>query len=235
MTDEPTDSQVEMPAPIPRETGMATLSTYEDDTRLVAALRRKDEAAFSALVERYHAAMIRLAMIYVGERDIAEDVVQETWIGVLRGLAGFEGRSSLKTWIFRILTNRAKTRAQREGRYVAFSPLDSLSEDEPSVDPDRFLGPDNARWQDHWGLDPVSWEGLPEERLLSQETRAVIQKTIDALPPGQHQVITLRDIDGWGSAEVCNVLEISETNQRVLLHRARAKVRRALEAYFGEH
>jgi RNA polymerase sigma-70 factor (ECF subfamily) len=207
---------------------------YPDESALIAALRQGDERAFAALVEQYHAALVRLAMVYVSDRAAAEDAAQETWLGVLRGLARFEGRSSLKTWIFTILTNRAKTRAQREARTLPFSALDDPEADEPSVAPERFLPPDHPRWPNEWAENPDRWANLPEERLLSQETLARIRKAIEALPPTQRQVITLRDVEGWSSGEVCNVLEISETNQRVLLHRARSKVRQALERYFAE-
>ena len=167
--------------------------------------------------------------MYVQEREVAEEVVQETWLGVLHGLDRFEGRSSLKTWIFSILTNSAKTRAQREGRSIPFSQLetdDVPDSDEPSVAPERF-----NPVSDHWAVHPDSRDDVPEMRLLSQETQDVIHRAIQALAPNQRKVITLRDIEGWSSDEVCNVLEISETNQRVLLHRARAAVRSVLEQY----
>jgi RNA polymerase sigma-70 factor, ECF subfamily len=202
-----------------------------NESGLINALRMGDEAAFTMLVEQYYDSMVRIAMIYVPDKAIAEDVVQETWIGVLRGLDRFEGRSSLKTWIFTILTNRAKTRAQREGRYVplTFSGDGEAEDNEPTVDQERF------RDEGHWWPEqkPGSWEGVPEDRLLAQETLRVIQDAIAQLPPGQQQVIRLRDVDGWSSAEVCNVLDITETNQRVLLHRARSKVRQALEQYLS--
>lgn len=198
-----------------------------DDLRTVEALRGGDEAAFTRLITAYHSAMLRLAAIFVSDRAVAEEVVQETWLAVLQGISRFEGRSSLKTWLFRILTNRAKTRAQREGRYVPLSTLDDLDA-EPSASPERF-DPTG-----HWANAPQSWDEVPEDRLLSEETRALIQEAIDALPPNQREVITLRDIEGWGSEEVCNVLGISETNQRVLLHRARSRVRQALEYYLAE-
>lgn len=204
-----------------------------DDLRTVEALRSGDEAAFTMLITEYHGAMLRLATIFVSDRAVAEEVVQDTWIAVLQGIGRFEGRSSLKTWLFRILTNRAKTRAQREGRYVPLSTLDD-PDAEPAVSPERFHPADYPTWAHHWASDPQSWDEIPEDRLLSQETRAVIQKAIDALPPNQREVITLRDIEGWSSEEVCNVLGISETNQRVLLHRARSRVRQALEHYLSE-
>jgi RNA polymerase sigma-70 factor (ECF subfamily) len=205
----------------------AQSSSSEAD--LIAALRNGDEAAFTALVEQYYTSMVRIAMIYVPDQAIAEDVVQETWIGVLRGLDRFEGRSSLKTWIFTILTNRAKTRAQRESRYVplALAGDDEAEDSEPVITPERFSS------EGHWSENPATWDAIPEDRLLSQETLALIDQAINELPQGQREVIRLRDIEGWSSAEVCNVLDISETNQRVLLHRARSKVRRALEQYLA--
>ncbi|HCO02980.1 MAG TPA: RNA polymerase subunit sigma-24, partial [Actinobacteria bacterium] len=171
--------------------------------------------------------MVRLALNYVPSRAVAEEVVQETWLGVLEGIDRFEGRSSLKTWIFRILMNRAMTRGQRERRSVPFSALfDPLNEpSEPSVDPSRFLGSGDPN-AGGWGVPPRRWDEIPEDRLLSRETFALIRAAIDTLPPHQREVITLRDVEGWTSVEVCNVLQVSETNQRVLLHRARTKVRR---------
>jgi len=189
------------------------------------------------LVERYSPSMLRIAQLYTPSRAVAEDVVQETWVGVLQGLDRFEGRSSLKTWIFRILTNRAKTRGQRERRSIPFSSLaDRESEgNEPAVDPSRFHG-DDDRFANGWASPPTSWEDVPEDRLLSTETLSKVEEAIAELPEMQRLVITLRDIDGWSSQEVCNFLDITETNQRVLLHRARSKVRKALEEYLDvEH
>ncbi len=188
---------------------------------LVEALRRGDEEAFASLVEELSPSMLRVARLYVPTQAIAEDVVQEAWVGVLRGIDRFEARSSLRTWIFRILTNIAKTRGIREGRSVPFS---SLGGDEPAVDPDRFVG-------GHWASPPRAWEG--GERLEAKETLDVIESEIAKLPPAQAVVITMRDIEGFDSEEVRNVLGVSETNQRVLLHRARSKVRRALEEYMA--
>ena len=202
-----------------------------DEMRLLDGLRERDEAAFVELMRRYGASMLRVAQLYVRSRAVAEEVVQETWLGVLNGIDRFEGRSSLKTWLFRILTNTAKTRAVREGRSVPFSALVDDEEEGGVVDPDRFLGPE-TRFPGHWAAPPERWE-RPEERLLAGEALDLIAAEIEKLPPAQALVITMRDIEGLGSEEVCNALEISETNQRVLLHRARAKVRRALEEYFG--
>jgi RNA polymerase sigma-70 factor, ECF subfamily len=206
-----------------------------EDLRLVAALRDGDERAFIDLVERYGASMLRVARTYVSSRAVAEEVVQDAWLGVLRGIDRFEGRSTLKTWIFRILTNTAKTRAQREGRSIPFSSVVDPAADpeEPAVDPDRFLG-DGSRWPGHWASAPRRWDDLPEGRLLSRELAGRVARVIDSLPPAQREVIRLRDIEGWSSEEVCSLLEISEANQRVLLHRARSKVRREVEGYVDD-
>jgi RNA polymerase sigma-70 factor, ECF subfamily len=203
-----------------------------EDARLVKALRARDESAFELLMREYHASLLRVAQIYVSSRAVAEDVVQDTWIGVLNGIERFEARSSLKTWIFRILTNIAKTRAQREGRSIPFSALERPDAvPEPAVEPERFLPPDHERWPGHWSSKPEPW---PEERLLASETRAVVEEAIEQLPPAQRAVISLRDVEGWAAEETCNALGLSETNQRVLLHRARSKVRQALEDYLSE-
>jgi RNA polymerase sigma-70 factor (ECF subfamily) len=210
---------------------VAHVLSREDD-RLVERLRRRDESVFEELMRMYDAMLLRVAQIYVASRAVAEDVVQETWIAVLNGIDRFEGRSSLKTWIFRILTNIAKTRGQREGRTVPFSALERPDAvPEAAVDADRFLPADHERWPGHWASKPEAW---PEERLLAGETRAVVERAIEQLPPAQRAVISLRDIEGWSAEDTCNALELTETNQRVLLHRARSKVRQALENYFSE-
>jgi RNA polymerase sigma-70 factor (ECF subfamily) len=211
-------------------------SAHTADVELLERLRKGDENAFASLLDLYHTAMVRIALIYVHEREIAEEVVQETWIAVLEGLTNFERRSSLKTWIFSILANQAKTRAQREGRYVSMAVLDDPDTylDEPTVNAERFLPPDHQRWPHHWASVPHSWDELPEDHFLSQETFDIIRHTIEGLPANQRAVIALRDIEGWDTQELCNVLGVTETNQRVLLHRARAAVRRALEQYFEQ-
>jgi RNA polymerase sigma-70 factor (ECF subfamily) len=202
---------------------------------VLQALRAGDEQAFMALVAEYRGSMLRVARIYVATQAVAEEVVQEAWLGVLTGLDRFEGRSSLKTWIFRILTNIAKTRGERERRTLPFSALsDPARVPEAAVDPDRFRDPDDPHWPGHWADRPVSWDSIPDERLLADEVRGVMGRAIDTLPPSQRAVITMRDVEGWSSEEVCNALDVSETNQRVLLHRARSKVRAALETYLGD-
>jgi RNA polymerase sigma-70 factor, ECF subfamily len=162
---------------------------------------------------------------------VAEEVVQDAWIGVLKGLDRFEGRASLRTWILRIVTNIAMTRGAREARSVPFSTLASEDEGGPAVEPDRFRGADDG-FPGHWRAYPGDWRSLPEEALLGRETIDVVTRTIEGLPEAQRTVITLRDIHGYSSEEVCDALELSEGNQRVLLHRARSRVRAALEGRF---
>jgi RNA polymerase sigma-70 factor (ECF subfamily) len=218
---------------VPGATVEATTASSED-LRLVSELRSGKEEAFAALVDMYHASLIRLAMTYVRDRAVAEEVAQETWLGVIKGIDRFEGRSSLKTWIFRIMTNTAKTRGERESRTVPFSALAGDDAGETAVEPERFIDQNAERWGNHWATPPASWSGVPESRLLAKETLGVIEEALGKLPPAQRQVITLRDVQGWPSEEVCDLLEVSEANQRVLLHRARSKVRRALEAYLDD-
>lgn len=208
---------------------------HAEDHAVIQALRAGDEAAFVSLLARYHGTLVRMAMLYVGDRTAAEEVAQETWLGVLTGLDRFEGRSSLKTWIFRILTNCARTRGQRDRRSIPFSALmgERAETDEPSVDPSRFRPADDPVAPHHWSSAPRNWGDAPEERLLAGETRGEVQAAIAALPPSQRAVITMRDVVGMSAAEVCNVLAITESNQRVLLHRARSKVRQALETYLA--
>jgi RNA polymerase sigma-70 factor (ECF subfamily) len=203
-----------------------------DDQSLVERARAGDDDAFAVLVRRYSPALLRLARMYVPTQAIAEDVVQETWLGVLRGLERFEGRSSFKTWLFRILVNRAKTRGVREHRSIPFASVGDGGggggdgddgDDGPTVDPTRFAA--NGAWTSA----PADWHDDPEASLRSSEALRIAQEAIDELPERQRIVITMRDLEGLSSEDVRNVLDVSETNQRVLLHRARAKVREALE------
>jgi RNA polymerase sigma-70 factor, ECF subfamily len=200
-----------------------------NDARLVDGLRAGDEAAFAALMRMYGAGMLRVAQMYVSSTAVAEEVVQEAWLAVLKGIDRFEGRSSLKTWLFRIVANTAKTRGVREARSAPFSSFGDGGDD-ATMSPDRFLG-DGERYPGHWAVPPASWAGLPGERLLATETMDVIRREIERLPPTQRAVLTLRDLEGLSADEVCNALDLTETNGRVLLHRARAKVRAALEEY----
>jgi RNA polymerase sigma-70 factor (ECF subfamily) len=206
------------------------LRTTGDDRALVELLRTGDETAFMMLVDELGPSMRRVARMYVSTDAVADDVVQEAWLGVVRGLDGFEGRSSLRTWIFRILVNTAKTRGQREGRSIPFSSLAGDDMDEPTFDPSAFQA--DGESQGAWSTLPFDWRGMPEERAEATETMHVVGGAIAMLPPMQAEVIRMRDILGWSSEEVRNALDISETNQRVLLHRARAKVRAALEDHF---
>jgi RNA polymerase sigma-70 factor (ECF subfamily) len=194
------------------------------------ALRRGDEAAFLHLVSTHHSALVRLALVYTPSREVAEECVQETWIAVLRGLDGFEGRSSLRTWICRILVNIARRRAAAEHRELPFSSFSGPGDAGPAVDPERFFrsGPNAG----HWVSPPRTWS-VPEQETLSRELQLVVADAIAALPPNQRVVITLRDVEGWASDEVSTLLEIEPGNQRVLLHRARSRVRAALERYLA--
>ena len=205
------------------------------DAELVDALRGGDEEAFAELVTELTPALTRLATMHVPSRAVAEEVVQETWIAVIEGIDRFEGRSALRTWIFQILLNKARTRGRRESRVLPFSRLrrrDAEGRDEPAVDPARFQGPD-GEYPGHWARPPVEW-GSADERLAADETRAVLLEAVAALPPRQREVLTLRDIQGYSAEEARNALGVEETNQRVLLHRARSKVRQALEDHFDE-
>ena len=206
------------------------------DVELLESLRNGDEESFCSLINRHHVSMIRLARIYVSSEAVAEEVVQETWMGVLEGLDRFEGRSSLATWMFRILTNIAKKRGAREGRSIPFSSVwDAGSAPvEPAVDPERFFDAGHSQYPGGWVSFPMSWDGAPEARLLSTETLGRIDDAIAALPPSQREVVTLRDVEGLTGPEVCAILAITEGNQRALLHRARSKVRRAIEQYLTE-
>ncbi len=195
---------------------------------LLDGLRRGDEIAFESLIDRHTPAMLRLALFYVPNLAIAEEVVQETWLGVVRGLGSFEGRSSLRTWIFRILINKAKASGVAERRTLPLAAEGDGDAEAPSVDPSRFRDPPRG----YWSSPPNYWDELPEDRLLAGETLAVIQRAMESLPAGQQAVFELRDLKQWTSAEVCEALGLSEGNQRVLLHRARTRVRSAIEEYF---
>jgi RNA polymerase sigma-70 factor, ECF subfamily len=202
------------------------------DASLLAALRAGDEDAFAALVTRYHASLRRGARAYVSSDAVAEEVVQETWLAVIRGLDRFEQRATIKTWLFHILTNQAKTRGMRERRIVPFASLAGADGDAPSVSPDRFQR-DGDTWPGHCATPPRPWQD-PERRLASLEAREHLRTAIASLPATQQAVLTLRDVEGLESEEVCELLDLSAGNQRVILHRARARVRADLERYFEE-
>ncbi|KUO09784.1 RNA polymerase sigma factor [Streptomyces sp. DSM 15324] len=214
---------------------MAGVLELPPDEVLVQRLREGDERAFALVLDSWSGGMLRVAMAFVSTRESAEEAVQDTWLAVIKGIGDFEGRSSLKTWVYRILVNTAKARGTKESRTVPFGDL--LAEEEgPTVDPARFRGRGEP-YAGHWavGQEPRPWH-FPEGHVLRGEVRGVIEKAIDGLPPRLRTVITLRDVEGYGSEEVCSLLEISPGNQRVLLHRARALLRGKLERYLsGTH
>lgn len=210
--------------------GAEAKTAPRDETRLLAALRAGDAAAFAELVDEVSPSMLRVARTVVRSRAVADEVVQESWARALAALDGFEGRSSLRTWLLTIVLNTARSRGEREARSVPFSALAGADDDAPAVSPDRFLAAGH-RWAGHWAAFP---EPLPEERLEAKETLELVRRAIERLPDGQRAVIVLRDVEGWSAEEVRNVLELSESNQRVLLHRARSKVRQALEEHLHD-
>ncbi len=194
----------------------------DDDSELLDRLRAGEEEAFLALVERHQAMLLRLASSFVSSNALAEEVVQDTWLGVLRGIDGFEGRSTLKTWLLRILVNRARSTGAREGRTVA------VGDAGPVVDGSRFDA------SGAWMAPPQHWVEDSDSRMVAESAAPALQDALDALPHRQREVVMLRDVDGLTSREVCQVLEISEANQRVLLHRGRSRLRAALEAQLGD-
>jgi len=214
---------------------MATAPPIDDaeERRLLQRLRAGDEAAFERLVMAMSGALLRVARSYVPSEPVAEEVLQDTWLGVLNGLDRFEGRSSVRSWIFSILLNQARTRGERERRTVPFATLGAreAAGDFTAVDADRFLPADAAQWPHHWATPPRRWSESPEQALEDAETLAVVRAAIAELPEIQRLTITMRDLEGWPAEEVCDVLELTQGNQRVLLHRARSKVRAALERY----
>jgi len=207
-----------------------------DERRLLAAVLAGDESAFAALVDAHSSWMLRTALLHVSSRAVAEEVVQEAWLSVLRALDGFEGRSSFRTWLFTIVVNAARKQAARERRSTAFSSLASprtgVAEQGSLVD--RMFDGSHPRWANMWNTVVDPWDRLPEERVLSGEVLRTIETAVHGLPPAQRAVFQLRDREGWSAAEVCNALELSDSNQRVLLHRARLSVRQALEEYFDQ-
>src|SRR4051812_27827143 len=226
------------PSVVTAESELASLATpivsrMDEDADLVAGLKRGEERAFVALVRRYQPPLLRLAIVYCRSLAVAEEIVQDTWLGVIRGIGRFEERAAFKTWLFQILVNRARTRAAQEGRAGSWATPEEEAEarSEPSVPPERFRGADD-KWANNWAVPPHSWGESPEVRLLAGETMDLVKRAISTLPPAQQQVITLRDVEGWPAEDVCNVLMISQTNQRVLLHRARSRVRAVLETHF---
>ena len=211
-----------------------TVAAERTEEHILAQLREGNEEAFCALVRRHSPSMTRVAMVFVSRRAVAEEVVQDAWLNVVRGLDGFEAKSSLRTWIYAILGNCARRRAEQEQRLVPLSELavEEASGEDLGVSPDRFF--EGGRWAGMWSSAVARWDDLPEERLLSSEVRTALLEAIDALPRMQRAVITLRDVEGWPPEEVCEYLGVADGNQRVLLHRARAAARAAIEQYLEE-
>jgi RNA polymerase sigma-70 factor (ECF subfamily) len=215
-------------APAARKRTTSSQTGPADEGALLERLRAGDRDAFASLVSRHGGSLLRFALALVKDRAAAEEIVQDTWVAALDALDGFEGRAALRTWLFRILSNKARTRFAREGRSVPFSALADPAGGDPAVDPDQF--DPGGRWKD----PPAPWsEDDPERLAQGAETRAAIQAAIADLPEAQRAVITLRDVEGLDAEEICNLLDLTVSNQRVLLHRARSKVRRALEAYLS--
>jgi RNA polymerase sigma-70 factor (ECF subfamily) len=208
---------------------VTSATVIRDEAGLVKRLREGDEAAFETLVQSYYGMMMSVALSYVKTRAVAEEVLQDAWLAVLKGLDRFEGRSSLKTWIISIVINIAKTGGAREARTVPFASM-APEGDEAAVDPSRFRGAGDA-FPGHWWAYPANWSDRPEEVTLGRETLQVVTEAIEQLPNAQRVVITMRDVAGCSPEEVCETLELSEGNQRVLLHRARSRVRTALERH----
>jgi RNA polymerase sigma-70 factor (ECF subfamily) len=206
----------------------------DSDAELIDRLRNGDEATFAWLIDTYSAALLRLAVTFVQDAAVAEEVVQETWLAVITGIGRFEGRSSVKTWLFKILTNQAKTRALRERRTIPFSAFVLDEGDEPAVEAARFLPASHPQWPHHWAAAPQPWSMGPEGTALDREAMALVQRALEDLPRAQRVVVALRDVHGWPSPDVCAALDLSEANQRVLLHRGRNRLRAALESYFTD-
>jgi len=214
----------------------ADSATRTFDARLIDRLRDGDESAFAWLIDAYSAPLMRLAQAIVSNASVAEEVVQETWLAVLTGIGRFEGRSSLKTWLFTILANRAKTRVSRERRTISLSAFEiGETGDGPTVDPRRFRPATQPDWPGNWAIPPQQWSAGPEGTALDRETIAVLRRGLEDLPRAQQLVVALRDVHGWPSADVCAALGVSQANQRVLLHRGRSRLRGVLEKYFADH
>lgn len=214
------------------EPGRSDRAERGEEAALLAALRAGDERAFARLVDLHHASLVRVARQYVPTQEIAEDVAADAWVGFLRGLDRFEGRSSLRTYLFRIVMNLARTRGVREARSAPFSSLVRDDEDGPSVDPERFVGAASPG-AGHWASPIRPWSASAEQLALSSEAIGKVYEAIERLPEMQRRVVTLRDVEGFGADEVADLLALSDGNQRVLLHRARTKLRQALAEYYA--
>lgn len=227
-------TSVNYPMGVPQEVKQSQLPPgVKKDMALLGRLRQGDEGAFNELVTQHHGALVRMAMGYVADREVAEEVVQDTWMAAIEGLDRFEGRSSLRTWIFGIMIHKAKDRGVREKRHVNFSSFESVDEEgEEAVDPSRFH--QSGEWAGHWALPPQPWDDRTPERLMaSQQAVNAMNRAIDALPKNLKEVLILRDVEGIEAKEVCELLKITETNLYVRLHRARERVRQAVETYLA--
>jgi RNA polymerase sigma-70 factor, ECF subfamily len=214
---------------MPAEPAIAGAEAGPPDQQIVAGLRAGDERTFRELFERTYPMMKRVARAYVASDAVADEVVQDTWMAILTGIERFQGRSALGTWMFSILTNQAKTHSARERRALPFSSVAPTDVEEPVVDPDRFQKNDEA-WPGHWATPPRPWQ-KPERRLLSLEARDQLKRALEQLPERQRLIVVLRDVEGLSAEEVCALLELSQENQRVLLHRGRSRLRSFLEEY----
>jgi RNA polymerase sigma-70 factor (ECF subfamily) len=226
-----TESMSHSPAISRWSTAVKSPSLTKAEDTLLARLKRGDEGAFDELVTQHHSALIRMAMGYVADREVAEEVVQDTWMAVIESLNRFEGRSSLRTWICGILIHKAKDRGVREKRHTTFSAFESYDDDtDEAVDPSRFQ--QTGEWAGHWAFPPQPWDDqTPEKLLVSQQAVSAMQRAIEALPVTLKEVLILRDVEGVDAKEVCELLKITETNLYVRLHRARERVRVAVETY----
>ncbi|MDX2251024.1 MAG: sigma-70 family RNA polymerase sigma factor [Nitrospira sp.] len=221
------------PLALPNTLSVPSRSLPSDEQRLLTRLRQSDEQAFDELVTKHHGALIRMAMGHVGDREVAEEVVQDTWMAVIESLDRFEGRSSLRTWIFGIMIHKAKDRGVREKRHTTFSDFETFDdEQEDAVDPSRFHR--SGEWAGHWAFPPQPWDDqTPEKLLASQQAVQAMNRAIEALPVTLKDVLILRDVEGVDAKEVCEILKITETNVYVRLHRARERVRQAVETYLA--
>ena len=208
-------------------------SLSQEERSLIGRLRTGDEGAFDVLVNKHHSGLIRMALGHVADREVAEEVVQDTWMAVIEGLGRFEGRSSLRTWIFGILIHKAKDRGVREKRHTTFSAFESHNDDDDEpVDPSRFQ--QSGEWAGHWAFPPQPWDDqTPETLLASQQAVNAMNKAIESLPTTLKEVLILRDVEGVDAKEACEILKITETNLYVRLHRARERVRVAVESFLG--
>ena len=225
------ESIEQSPRALSNTSSLSLRSLPSDEQRLLTRLRQSDEQAFDELVAKHHGALIRMAMGHVGDREVAEEVVQDTWMAVIESLDRFQGRSSLRTWIFGIMIHKAKDRGVREKRHTTFSDFEVFDdEQEDAVDPSRFHR--SGEWAGHWAFPPQPWDDqTPEKLLASQQAVQAMNRAIDALPATLKDVLILRDVEGVDAQEVCEILKITETNLYVRLHRARERVRRAVETY----